>query len=102
MLPLATSVLNTEAIGLLQSWITNLTSSGVSPNLRISGLDNGSFRVRFDGIPSTTYQIEYSDEAEPFSWQYVRTTNSDAFGMFEVIDTPPLGIVRRYYRSVYP
>lgn len=73
-----------------------------SPNLRITDLGNGSFHLLFDGIPGTTYRIEYSEPLEAPIWQSLGSATADAFGRFQFTDTPPLGTPGRIYRSVYP
>jgi len=73
-----------------------------SPNLSVTDLGNGSYRIRFDGIPDLTYRIEYTPALNPPQWQMLGSGTADATGMFEMIDTPPPGFGQRFYRSVYP
>jgi hypothetical protein len=73
-----------------------------SPNLTVTDLGNGSYRIRFDGIPGLTYRIEYTPTLNPLQWQTLGSRTADANGMFEMVDTPPAGFTQRFYRSVYP
>ena len=73
-----------------------------APNLEIRDLANGSFLLRFDGIPATTYRIEWTDDVALAGWQTLGSSTADAFGAFTLIDTPPGGQPRRFYRSVHP
>jgi hypothetical protein len=73
-----------------------------SPNLAVTDLGNGSYRIRFDGIPDLTYRIEYTPTLDPPQWQSLGSRTADQNGMFEIIDTPPSGFGQRFYRSVYP
>jgi glucose/arabinose dehydrogenase/mono/diheme cytochrome c family protein len=73
-----------------------------SPNLTVTDLGNGSYRIRFDGIPDLTYRIEYTQTLNPPQWQTLGSRTADANGMFEIVDTPPSGFGQRFYRSVYP
>jgi glucose/arabinose dehydrogenase len=73
-----------------------------SPNLTVTDLGNGSYRIRFDGIPDVTYRVEYTPTLSPPQWQTLGSRTADANGMYELIDTPPAGFGQRFYRSVYP
>jgi mono/diheme cytochrome c family protein len=79
-----------------------VTSDPPSPNLSVTDLGNGSYRIRFDGIPNLTYRVEYTPSLNPLQWQTLGSRTADANGMFEIIDTPPAGFGQRFYRSVYP
>ena len=73
-----------------------------TPNIRISDLGDGSYRIRIDGIPGRTYRIEYTDGWTPLLWEPLTTGTANQFGTFEFTDTPPPGTQTRYYRSVSP
>jgi glucose/arabinose dehydrogenase len=73
-----------------------------SPNLTVTDLGNGSYRIRFDGIPDLTYRVEYTPTMAPPQWQTLGSRTADANGIFEIVDTPPPGFGQRFYRSVYP
>lgn len=72
-----------------------------SPNLAITDLGNGSYRIHFDGIPDLTYRIEYTATLNPPQWETLGSRTADANGMYEM-DTPPSGFDQGFYRSVYP
>lgn len=71
-----------------------------SPNLRITDLFNGSYRLRFDGIPGLVYRIQYTTNL--VDWVELNSGTANEFGAFELVDTPPGGSPSRYYRSSYP
>ncbi|MBI5383957.1 MAG: Ig-like domain repeat protein [Verrucomicrobia bacterium] len=73
-----------------------------SPNLRITDLSDGSYLLRFDGIPGKTYRIEYTDDLSLQTWQPLGSGTANPFGAFEFRDAPPNGLPHRFYRSVYP
>lgn len=73
-----------------------------SQNLVITDRGDGSYLIRFDGIPGITYRIEWNDNVELPLWQSLGSATANAFGVFQYIDTPPVGAPRRYYRSVFP
>jgi hypothetical protein len=73
-----------------------------SPNLEITSLANGTYLIRFDGIPGKTYRIEYTQTLENPVWQSLGSSTADDFGVFEYVDIPPEGSPTRYYRSVNP
>jgi len=73
-----------------------------SQNLAITDRGDGSYLIRFDGIPGITYRIERNEDLDNPLWVQLGSATADAFGVFQFIDTPPIGSPRRYYRSVYP
>jgi subtilisin-like proprotein convertase family protein len=73
-----------------------------SPNLVVTLLDDGSYRIRFNGIPGLTYRIESTGSLSPADWQPLATETADSSGLFQVVDTPAVGFGQRFYRSVHP
>ena len=73
-----------------------------SPNLSVINQGDGSYRIRFDGIPDLTYRIEYTDTLAPPHWQTIGNVTANQSGQFEIVDTPPAGFGQRFYRSRYP
>lgn len=71
-----------------------------APNLVLSDLGNGSYLLKFDGIPGKTYRIQYAESLP--NWETLGSSTADDVGMFEFTDTPPSGTPARFYRSVYP
>jgi subtilisin-like proprotein convertase family protein len=73
-----------------------------SPNLMVTDLGNGSYRVRFDGVPDLAYRVEYTDSLGPAARRDLGIIGANSAGQFESIDTPSAGFGQRFYRSVYP
>jgi hypothetical protein len=82
--------------------INILVDNEPTDNLAIEDLGNGSFRVRFSGIPNRTYRIQFTLDMNSPGWQTLVTRTADALGQFEFVDTPPAGSPSRFYRSAYP
>lgn len=62
----------------------------------------GMYRLTFSGIASRTYTIEFTNTLDPADWQLLGTTQADAQGIFAILDTPPPGTLRRFYRARFP
>ena len=73
-----------------------------SPNLFVTDLGDGSYRIRFDGIPGLTYRIEVTGSLSPANWQTLGFEAANPAGNFEITDRPPGGFGQRFYRSVHP
>jgi len=73
-----------------------------SLNLVITDRGDGSYLIRFDGIPGKTYRVQYNENLEIPSWQELSSGTANEFGVFQIIDVPPGGSPQRYYRSVFP
>jgi len=71
-------------------------------NLKITALGDGSFGIRFDGVPDVTYRIEFSEDPNSTNWQSLGSRTADETGMFEIIDRPAAGSPMRVYRSASP
>lgn len=76
--------------------------NSAAPNLTILDQGNGSYRIRFDGIPRASYRIQYSDDAANPTWHDLGIRTADEAGVFEYLDTPPGGTPHRFYHSLYP
>jgi len=72
------------------------------PMRSISALGDGSFRVRFEGVPERTYRIEYTESLTAPNWRTLDIVAAGANGLFEIVDRPLAGSPARFYRSVYP
>jgi hypothetical protein len=77
------------------------TDTPLPPNLVITNLGNGSYVLRFDGIPGTTYRIQYTEELGLPDWHFLGQATADDTGQCQFTDSPPLG-AGRFYRLVYP
>ena len=72
-------------------------------NLRaVHALGNGNRSAEFQGIPGRTYTIQYTENLNAPDWQTLGTSQADATGWFEFVDTPPTNSPARFYRSTYP
>ncbi len=73
-----------------------------APNLAVIDQGNGSYLIKFSGVPDLCYRIEYCESLSTPNWQPLGTKTADSNGLFQYIDSPPIGSPTRYYRSVYP
>jgi uncharacterized repeat protein (TIGR03806 family) len=78
------------------------SDNGPSPNLIITSLGNGSFRVRFHGIYGRTYRIQSTEDLDNPNWVSLGSATANEFGVFDFVDTLPSGSPVRFYRSIYP
>ncbi len=63
----------------------------------------GGYRISFLGNPGQSYTIQYSATLTPaLSWQFLGTRTADANGRYSIVDIPPPGTPRRFYRSIFP
>jgi hypothetical protein len=72
------------------------------PPPSISALGDGSFRIRFQGVPERTYRVEYTESLTAPNWRTLGMRAAGANGSFEINDRPIAGSPARFYRSVYP
>ena len=72
------------------------------PLRSISALRDGSFRIRFPGVPERTYRIEYTESLTAPDWKTLGVFTAGANSSVEIIDLPIAGSPARFYRSVYP
>jgi hypothetical protein len=68
----------------------------------IYAVGDGSFRIRFRGVPERTYRIEYTESLTAPDWRTLSTGTAGVNGSFEIVDRPTAGSPARFYRSVYP
>ena len=76
-----------------------INDTAVSGNLSIVDQGDGSYRVRFRGMPDRTYTLEYAETLTPPDWASLAEITTDATGAAEYIDTPPGGAPGRFYRT---
>ncbi len=74
-------------------------SSSVTENVHIESLGDGSYRVRFFGLPGSDYAVQFSDTLNPPAWTTLQTITTDARGYGELTNTPPPGVTTRYFRT---
>lgn len=87
-----------SSIGTVTVAIRNDTS--VSENVVIEPLEAGAYRVRFAGLPGTEYEVQYSDSLNPPAWASLGIVTTDALGRGSITNTPPQGVLNRFYRTV--
>lgn len=94
MPPLATSVVNTQAVALLREWI--------EPTARWTGVAwvaPGQLELRLSAVPRRAYRIERS--ADLRSWEDAGSVTTDATGRaIQLLPIPPAAA--QFYRLVYP
>jgi glucose/arabinose dehydrogenase len=94
MPPLATSVVNTQAVALLSEWIEpSARFTGISP---IAG---GQLELRLTGVPSRSYRLQSS--ANLLTWEQADTLVADATGQAVQI-LPITDAGAQFYRVVWP
>lgn len=73
------------------------------PNLTVlrSGT-NGAFILQFKGVPGTTYGFQSTTNLSPPHWQLLGTGTANGAGLVRFTNTPPAGLPRQFYRSVWP
>jgi hypothetical protein len=72
------------------------------PLRSINALGDGSFRIRFQGVPERTYRVEYTESLTAPNWRTLGIRTAGGNSSFEIIDRPLAGSPARFYRSVYP
>jgi hypothetical protein len=75
---------------------------GPPPAPTIENLGDGSFRLRFYGIPGGIYTLEWADNLEHPGWQILNSATADPVGLLEYLDAPPAGSTNRFYRLAAP
>jgi len=79
-----------------------LLSSGPSQSVTFLNVSNGTYCLIFTGIPWRTYTIQYTEDQDPAStnWVSLGTATADSWGTYQFDDTPPPGAPPRFYRAV--
>ena len=72
------------------------------PLRSIYAVGDGSFRIRFQGVPGRTYSVEYTESLTAPDWRTLSIAAAGANGSFEIVDRSMPGSPARFYRSVYP
>src|SRR3712207_6384635 len=94
--------------GLLDSNTFNLAVT-VNPDLadvkskpQIAPEPGGGYRVTFIANPGQQYTIQYASELSPADWQTLRVETAIANGLISIVDNPPPGTPKRFYRLRIP
>jgi len=96
------------AIGALDSnsfqlaMTVNPAVAAITSGAKIQLEPGGGFRISFIGNPGQQYTIQYSPDLSPNSWQLLDYRTADPDGTFFIIDTPPAGTLKRFYRAISP
>ncbi len=92
-----------ENFGFTSFTATDGLGNPPQPNLSIfSPNSNGTFTIQFDGVPGTTYGIQYAEDITTTNWLPLGTSTASSSGLVQFLDTPTNGAPRRFYRSVWP
>ncbi len=62
----------------------------------------GGFDIGFVGNPGQQYTIQYSSDMAPGEWRTLRSQVADPSGVISIVDIPPVGTTRRFYRVLLP
>jgi len=86
------------------SLVVNPTAQDVKSKPKISVNAGGGYKLTFIGNPGQQYTIQRVDflPAQASDWQFVSVQAADPSGMFFIIDNPPAGTKKRFYRAIIP
>jgi glucose/arabinose dehydrogenase len=99
MPPLATSVINTQAVALLSQWIANGLVSPPSNNIISTLMSNGIFQTVLAGTPGSTYVIQGATDLNG-PWINLATNQADSNGISTFGDLHSVDYPSRFYRAV--
>jgi hypothetical protein len=78
-----------------------IVDSGLSRNLAITNLGNGSVAIGGEGVPGSVYIIQYTTNTPPtMNWLSLGTVTADSSGAFVLVDGAVSGL--QFYRAIYP
>jgi hypothetical protein len=69
-----------------------------SARLRSIGKSGATVNVEMEGVPSASYDLQYSNDLT--TWNLLRAQSTDSNGILQFQDTPPGSAQRRFYRVV--
>ncbi len=90
------------AAGPSSTFAVNPTMETVQRSGTIRAAEGGGYEVGFIGNPGQEYTIQYSSDMEDGNWQPLRSQAADPSGVISIVDSPPVGTARRFYRVVLP
>jgi glucose/arabinose dehydrogenase len=99
MPPLATSIVNTQAVALLSQWITNGLVNPPSNNIISTLMSNGIFQTVLAGTPGITYIIQGATNVNG-PWINLATNQADSNGLSSFGDVHSVDYSARFYRAV--
>jgi hypothetical protein len=83
-----------------QGIFQDLSNSFGRSVLTITRLGDGTLAVRGNGVPGSTYRLQFATGTQTPDWQVLGSATADSFGLFQLTDTN--GAALRLYRSIYP
>lgn len=105
---------NTDTFSYTISDDRGVTATGqVRVNLRVDAegfsrltvlrpAEDGRLNLQIQGLPGRVCRVEYTEQLFPPRWQVLGEGTVNGYGMLDLIDAPPAGAARRFYRAVYP
>jgi hypothetical protein len=99
MPPLATSLVNTQAVDLLAAWIT------LSPTIQlvnVSSLPDGNIQFTLSGTSGWTNIVQATASLTTPAWVNLATNVFDINGLTLFVDTDATNHPTRFYRAVTP
>ena len=94
--------------GLLDSNTFNLAvtvnpdPADVKSKPQIASEPGGGYRVTFIANPGQPYTIQSATELSPADWQTLRVETATANALISIVDNPPPGTPKRFYRLLIP
>ena len=84
--------------GVLRSLRIDLYGTEVRPNLVVQGFSAGQFRLRLNGTPNQTYDLQASSNL--LNWLTILRTNLASGNSVQLFDNPAGAQPLRFYRAV--
>ena len=83
------------------SLVVNPNASAVQSGRKIEKAAGGGYRLSFIGNPGQHYTVQFTPDLLPTNWQFLSHQTAGADGAFFIIDNPPAGTTRRFYRAIF-
>ena len=80
----------------------NPSASAMQSAGKIQKDAGGGYLLSFIGNPGQQYTVQFSPDLQPGSWQFLSLQTAGADGTFIILDNPPAGTRRRFYRAIIP
>ena len=90
------------AAGPSSTFTVNPSVGTVQSSGTINAVEGGGFAVGYIGNPGQEYTIQFSSDLTLPDWQTLGTPVADSSGVISIIDNPPAGTPRRFYRLLLP
>ena len=89
------------AAGPSSTFTVNPSVETMQSSRTINAVEGGGFAVGYIGNPGQEYTIQFSSDLLP-PWQTLGTQVTNSSGVISIIDNPPAGTPRRFYRLLQP